>query len=648
MPSLACPWCTRSVVQDAAFCPACCLRIGASGPDASLSRGEWRPSEDEIAARIEQVDVQAWFRKGVQVDDSQIGLIFDSGKLVGHLPSGRSTLQTLTDRIRSVVTGKNAAAVLMRRGVFSGSLLGEARSRELTLFQFTCELGLKVVNEEQFYLQLVRLRNVVLVADAFRLCGPSIREAVTRVVSGCDDADLQSMPTELRTRLIDTVGDAAQERLSQYGMALAFVAPPTFSSEDADAIVQRQAELTQALRTGGVEIEYRSQRHHQQVKAWEVSRESRLAKTQYESEIAAIEAEAEQHQRELDHCTFKNDLRLRESKQTILSDCKTRLSKLREAEADRQSQRQHELDKVEAERSLAMSQLENQLQLHSLLQRQDLDERERAFQIRQRKLAGEAEQTLAETEQSGQLARAERERTFERQQSLLDKQAWAEVQRLEGLASEQQQERERKNLAGLSELQRAHLDAQLDLKAKESKRLEQEKDAAHQRELESRGQSNKHELDTIAAKGDLGLVLEADPSLAPHLVEALRIQQQAGMTAEQLIATGAPETAASALAKQAAAEAEAKHQAFDRERELLERLIDELKRASADNKSQVGDLVSRIEKSGLAGQQALRDVGVATSGGSVSAIETQRLAARLAELLSEKQRAESQHGASGD
>ena len=141
-----------------------------------MTDSEWKANGNEFAVRVRPENMKAWFSKGINVDESQTGLLFESGRFQHELTPGRQKLELLPETVRRWITGETASAVLIRRGLFSLSILGKALTPEGHEVSFDCEFGLQVGDRNTFYVNLMQSTDQVTAGDLMQRFGGVARQ----------------------------------------------------------------------------------------------------------------------------------------------------------------------------------------------------------------------------------------------------------------------------------------------------------------------------------------------------------------------------------------------------------------------------------------------------------------------------------------
>ena len=570
----------------------------------------WVPGPLDYAVRLKSGQLVSGLSSEVSVDESQLGLLLDNGRLQQLLDPGAQKIASPLRRLKDWLTGQSRSVVLVQR-YQRLSVLGQVRSQDGDLLQFRIELSLQLQNAEEFYVQLMRQSDAVSTLDLLRLVGPSVRRAILSVVTGCGSGELRRPDPELLQRLADETCTAASSAAVRAGLSVAWVSLPEFSSEDFDRFSDERARLRHDLRDRNLQLSYEEELNRIESRRFRAAR--MLEDEKLKDQLAAAERtdEYEKLKGELRQRAELRDLNLREHMEQAVDAWQARRRVRREQEQDAVSLRAFMVAQLELERGRELAALEFNLQKLQLEQRTDLDAIERAAKLQ-----------AAEENLRAELRRMEMSRAFDMNGRVMAAQTEAEVTRIQA--------------AGLRELQaiqKSQLEMLLDIRGKKQKQRQEAADAEHRRKMEEHDAFAKSpEIVQLLRLGELAA---QHPHLASAFADALRLAQSKGLTVEQLQILAAERSPAVAEMLRAKA-ANEQQQGLDQTRQqvaAVERVIDELKQQRQLSDQQQRDILDRMERTGLNAQQMLRDLGVAAAGAGSAAQAGQGRSHELTALL---------------
>jgi len=636
MRSKSCPSCALSVSPEAKFCSHCAFQIEPD-PGNGVVRSQWRPHEQLFAARIEPSQLRAWFSSGIHVDESQTGLLFFNGKFEHELSPGKTVLQTLPQRIARWVTGNQMTAVLIRKGMFQLQMSGEMKTTSGEDLSVHFELAVSIQDRNAFYVNLMQSKETVTSVDLLNRVGPSARQTIFSLASTCDQNELLSPPPELQQKILDQAANVIEPAFARWGIGVDYVSPITFTSESISQYQAKRAKVNHELREAKLWQDYQHEKDKLEAESYRQRRLLKDAKSQQEIEDSERESEQRQTLRDVEARDEQHRMNVDES----LEASRHEIKQLQHERDDQNSLRRHELAKIEVDRRVELTELEFRVRSQALKQDQSIDHDRRQHAIREREIEHDAQLQELEKTASAKILRWQAKRKAIREDSLEDAKARVEVETIRkdsdrGHRAKDHDESERqkgneqaRKLDTLKELRGVQLDSKdksLDLKRKRQSIEQEEKESEHRRQEEVKANQARADLDRLNAMqglpeivqlGEMARQAADNPAMAPFFGQAMKMAMAKGMTPEQLemLAAEQSPTVAEALKEKYRAEASAQEKAREIENEGYERLLSEIKSANTMSQDQVKDILDRIERMGINGQQMLRDVGAAPQQG---------------------------------
>ena len=179
-----CPRCGRGVETTAA---AEMGRRAAQREDAGI---RWVRGEQSVAARISPSDLLGRLRSGIEVQPGTRALLFLGGRYVGTLQPGRHTLETLTQKLKIPTDGEPFAIV-----VDDGELGLEFEvpglfAKDNHNVVLHAQASIRLADPEVFLANLFRDRGTFQVADLQSFLAEEIRQSVRELVATLAAGDL--------------------------------------------------------------------------------------------------------------------------------------------------------------------------------------------------------------------------------------------------------------------------------------------------------------------------------------------------------------------------------------------------------------------------------------------------------------------------
>lgn len=652
-----------------------------------MTDSEWRAAENEFAVRIRPENMKAWFSKGINVDEGQTGLLFESGRFQHELTPGRQKLESLPESIRRWVTGETASAILIRRGLFPLSILGKVLTPEGEV-SFDCEFGLQVGDRNAFYINLMQSTDHVTAADLLQRFGKVARQAIGSVIAACDIAELLNVHPELQQRMVDAVADALEPVAARWGMVVGYVSPPGFSNKGLSEYQEERAAMIRELRTDKLKQQFAEDKDQIEVRRFQAARVLADARLKKALEDAERTGEFNKVTAELNHSQVLHGLQLDETMAAAVASFAARQRERNEKDRDHGNLRAHLLAVTDIERQRQLATLKFESRRQSLVEQHELDEltREQRTQSSRKEMLAEMERLrilqegqterwtrgreirrkdrIAETETeattiqiTGDAAREKAARDFDERHRQKGKEydqesknkatdLDLEVARLEKLSQAQAG-----HLGRLQDLQKTELDNNTAAEKAKQDLAEEAKDREHKRKLADT-ETLKNAPDKLHVLRMAELATQS-PHASQALGDIMKMMIAKDLSADQLehvmpaMSSDSAKTVqekyrsqAEVAKAQAGAESDFVRRLNQVEKDGFERVIAELKSGQIAGQQQVSDMLDRIERSGTKGQELLRDIGVASGsrveGSNNSAIDPrlmERLLERLMELL---------------
>ena len=664
-----CTRCGRLLLANAKLCTHCGFPV-AFASEPSVSGSGWTAQSHEFAVRIRPAQVKALLTKGVNVDESQTGLLFESGRFEHELQPGRQTLETLPDRIRKYITGETASAVLIRRGLFPLTVLGVVLTPEGDEIRVAAELGVQLGDRNNFYVNLMQSTDLVSTGDLMRLLAPVARQALIGVVASCSSSELLNIHPELQQRLVDTVADALAPVCVRWGLRLGYVAPPSFSNRNLSEYQKERARIVSDLRDRNLQRAFDEAKDGIEIRRFQAARILAEAKLKQDIETAERTLEFSKLKAELSQRNELHTRNLQESLDAAMDGFAARRRERQFASEDVTSLRAHMLAVLETQRERELLTLQFEIRKAGLLQQQELDDLTRSQRLRVEQEDLAADIRRLEATQIGEIDRWRRKQNADQASRIDEAQTQSVIAEISGdarrkqMRADQQLEIEHR-VAGHQQtiteeqdriqLEAARLKSQSAVQAEHLARLqtleltEQQAAAAAEKarhELTEAAKDREHgrkmaEMQLLKDSPEMLQLLKMaelavhSPAMTAAFGDVMKMAMARGLTVEQLELVAAQQSpqVADALKEKFRSQAAAGSGSLQTQQESLERIVTELRNQQQLTQQQTTDFLDRLERVSVNGQQMLRDVSVVAGARVESRKDDRKTQEAISDLL---------------
>lgn len=610
MPANSLFHCGQEWKAGSKFCGTCGVPfVTEPAPATSAVSGtRWSRITGEIARRLDVADLKALLSKNLDVEEGTRGLMLQHGRCVETLTPGRYTLETIPQRLKSLITGHAFSAVVMDVSVQRFEIVSSGLfTRDNQPVDARARLAFSVTDPEAFFREVVKGANRVSlndVADLFRPMSVSVLKAM--VV----DSTLGELAAEneLRERLHDDLERRLKSDFAKMGLTFWSVDTVEFDCPNHRLIQREEAQID--FSEARQKLRERQRRVTQQLEAEAI--DDQIAKIKSEQELMEFlsktraNADEERKQREyrgrvLDlarqkdwegmwdsFAVLKDNLAAKREflKKQLEWEHQRDLESLQHQYEKQRLLHQHELDGMELTRKLSLEQAE-----YDLRRRRSLQE-----------LETQRAQELDQARHDDQIAGIRLKTKTDQDKAVLDSQKERAALALDLYSRQQSVDRE--GLQFQQQLERDRLDS-------ESKRQKEDADAAHRRDQER--------LQLLNVSKNEALLVVADSEQGKLLADQMRLQAMQNMTSDQIAAIHAANSPglAQALIEKFKADAAATTQAGAMTNEFYERMLAQqaefTRQLQATSMRSLG-IVQQMNEVSLTTQ---RDTAVAAAGGGV-------------------------------
>ena len=505
----------------------------------------WARTSGLFAQRIEVADVKSLFTKYLSVEEGTRGLLMQHGRFVGELDPGRHTLQTVTERLKSVVFGAAVSAIVLdvssqRLDVNCSGL----RTSDNVETNVVATLTLAMNNPRAFFINVMKGASRVTADEVIRLVQPTVLTVMSSVIRSATVEELGH--DELVERLRDELNEKLSAQLNEQGLIFIRLDHASFTCPSRDALVRESARLD-------------DESARQQLRDRQRQIQQRLDQESTQDELARIRSQQD-FNTTVGNLVWKSDedrhQRQFQSKLLALGrdrDWEIAYDQFLSLKDDLAAQRAYVKSWTARQHQLQLDRLEHQITRQKLEDRYELD----AITLTVRRQQ-EQDEYDAKVEREDAAFQTEIDRTITRAKTKAETdriEAETAAEKLKGIRNIQFE-----NLKGLLEIDRIAKQQELEAKEaaqkieddrgdREAKRKQEEEAAAHARKMDDMRTRNELRPDVLVAV--------SDPEQAKLLASQLQLATLQGFSPDQLALIKAAESPAVAQALIAKYQAEA-------------------------------------------------------------------------------------------
>ncbi len=215
-----------------------------------IQASRWFVTPTDFAIRVTVPDLKGWIGKSLVVEAGTRALVIDEGVLLGELPAGEYTFQTLLDRLE--FWRKKQTTVFLARAeeqLLLSNIKNVACSEGLG-FDLELQWGLQLGDVVAFMHNLMGTRDAVSVPDLQEMIGPVMAQAIRETV--CQHTfDEVNEPGFTRV-LSDGIRTRVDARLKRFGLVFKELGWLR-SNSDGEHLAQKKGELLLAAKETQVE-----------------------------------------------------------------------------------------------------------------------------------------------------------------------------------------------------------------------------------------------------------------------------------------------------------------------------------------------------------------------------------------------------------
>ncbi len=531
-----------------------------------LTNNTWRASPSDIAHRFEMPELSGFFQKSLTIEPGTRAVTIENGRYIGVIGPGRYTLETFCEKLAFWNRKQVTVVLLHDEPVTLEFPTLQVETSERLSVEVTLTPTLAIDDPVRFLPALLKDRDVLTRAELTEWFRPIVEQAVAESVGRLSLKDLTVV--EGRRNLDAVIGQTLRPLLEPYGMRFERVQTVSIAQPQYDEQQRRVGQIwlsREGMALDAAAAQLAVDQMHAQIQQRETRGELEILDDEVEldhqtSKQAVLRRRiALRAQRRL---TIQADnfdtLRTEEARKAFLrqleaeglvaeADHAELAATLRGKAADRTSQRDHLLKKIDLDQQYDLDELRAELahqrELKSLARQLELVERGAGVAGAQSRVTLERQARESTARRKAEIDELEHRRATTRLEG--------ELRREEGLAQSEHDAKVRGILgnADLSDAEKRRQIGLIDLELDNARRDAEEKrlrDGAdwnarrHQEEL----RLEQELADREAARKERALQSEREHELKRGAQSTTHLQAHAVLTPEQLIAAVNPTNAA--------------------------------------------------------------------------------------------------------
>jgi len=207
----------------------------------TLLNNRWIASDDEFATRIEIPDVPGFFSKSVIVEPGFRALFIEQGQSLGELPPGQHTLSNIVDKMK-FWTQKTATVIIARQqDVRLEMACPGLMTSEFLEVDVTLSVTVRLEDVALFFTNLMGSKSSISVEDIRRIVTPFLKQSLWEAVGRMSIKDLVS--DQKRFDVESLAPQSLQTALTRYGLRLGSVETLSICHPEYDAQLRRTGQL---------------------------------------------------------------------------------------------------------------------------------------------------------------------------------------------------------------------------------------------------------------------------------------------------------------------------------------------------------------------------------------------------------------------
>lgn len=237
-----CQYCGASVAAAGSFCSACGKELYAMDRP-ELVGNQWARREGDFAVRFGDQDITGLLTKGLIVEHGTRALLFQRGRYLGELPSGRYDMGGLLKRINTFNRAVPSSVVLIDEGDIDIVVMAENFfTKDNLTVGLKCGLAMQIYDPEMFFVNMFKGKRKITIEEVER----SLKEEIAAIMKATVALYLVKElygNVSLRREMEEKLRLEMSTTLSRFGLQIVQLRILDFTGEAFEKIKHRRGEL---------------------------------------------------------------------------------------------------------------------------------------------------------------------------------------------------------------------------------------------------------------------------------------------------------------------------------------------------------------------------------------------------------------------
>lgn len=246
--------CRTELATSSQFCYKC-GEDQSEQRDVSLINRKWVRGEDDLALRVEDVELGGFLNKGMIIDHGVEAAIFQRGRLVGVVGPGEYTVDGLFKRLTTLNHGLPASLLVYDAGDVELVIdTGDLRSADGLEVSATYKVVVRVKDADSFAANLFKGRRVLRRSTLASMLSDGLRQALKETVV-TRKVDELFRSEGIRGAIEESLREAAGQMLWRQGVEIVQLVLVDFFSPKYEGVLKEEGDLAVAIKKGAVDTE---------------------------------------------------------------------------------------------------------------------------------------------------------------------------------------------------------------------------------------------------------------------------------------------------------------------------------------------------------------------------------------------------------
>ncbi|MES3020982.1 MAG: hypothetical protein V4857_05280 [Pseudomonadota bacterium] len=277
---LDCPRCAHHNADQAGYCAACGITLGAPRNVPVLSDNRWIPGPNELAVFFGVRALSGLFGKKLHVPATTRAFVLQADK-ASEVPQGDYEIEGFFARLGNVLRDQHGEILITRSTPMAVEFAFDAlHSAEHLALDARFSVGILIDDVPTFARYFMTMPGTVTDVHLRELLAPSVRQLAAEFIA-CQSLRDMAGNTKLRAELDERLQSGLGLRLAQFGLAVARVDTLALRHEKFDANRKSVGTLWLAVDEGHVALEHAKQldalyNEQEWQRIWRQEQETRL------------------------------------------------------------------------------------------------------------------------------------------------------------------------------------------------------------------------------------------------------------------------------------------------------------------------------------------------------------------------------------